>query len=61
MPVKELKGIRKKSISMEKNEKVMPGKKTFFPVLMVKTVEIAAEFELGSASEFGFKVRKISR
>ncbi|MFB9758153.1 aldose epimerase family protein [Ectobacillus funiculus] len=56
MPVKELKGIRKNQYQW-KNEKVMPGK-NILSSINGKTVEIAAEFELGSASEFGFKVRK---
>jgi fructan beta-fructosidase len=55
-PVKELKGIRKKQYQWE-NERITPGENILSDI-KGKTVEIIAEFELGSASEFGFKVRK---
>lgn len=55
-PVKELKELRKKQYQWE-NERITPGE-NILSNIKGKTVEIIAEFELGSASEFGFKVRK---
>lgn len=55
-PVKELRTIEQSPYKW-KNERITPGKNVLSDISS-KTIEITAEFELGSASEFGFKVRK---
>nr|WP_275897958.1 glycoside hydrolase family 32 protein [Halobacillus ihumii] len=55
-PVKELRRIEKKPYKWQE-ETIKPGE-NILADFDSKTYEITAEFELGSASEFGFKVRK---
>jgi len=55
-PVRELQGIRDKKILIQ-NEVVVPGKNILENVNS-NTFEIIAEFEIGTAKEFGFKVCK---
>jgi fructan beta-fructosidase len=55
-PVRELQGIRDEKILIQ-NEVVVPGKNLLENVNS-NTFEIIAEFEIGTATEFGFKVCK---
>ena len=55
-PVRELQGIRDEKIVIQ-NEVVVPGKNLLENVNS-NTFEIIAEFEIGTATEFGYKVCK---
>ncbi|MBT2721010.1 glycoside hydrolase family 32 protein [Bacillus sp. ISL-46] len=55
-PIHELQSLRHEKIVLE-NERVVPGKNLLDNVKS-NTFEIVAEFEIGSAAEFGFKVCK---
>jgi fructan beta-fructosidase len=55
-PIRELQALRNEKVSIQ-NEEVVPGKNLLENV-QSNTFEIIAEFEIGSAAEFGFKVCK---
>jgi fructan beta-fructosidase len=58
-PIRELQGLRVENISIQ-NEVVVPGVNLLSNVNS-NTFEIIAEFEMSSATEFGFKVCKGSK
>ncbi|MCV9888761.1 glycoside hydrolase family 32 protein [Metabacillus halosaccharovorans] len=55
-PIQELQNIREKSIQMT-NQTIIPSE-NIVSNIQGNTLEIIAEFEIGEASEFGFKVCK---